>query len=400
MQITLENGGLYLVIRIKQDGRAELIHFGAVPYIEGHSNGDYHPLLEMHCLGYDTRGHHGSRHTHTCPAEDLRYTAHTLKTLSDGQLLTVELGSEGWRVKVNYRFYTDIPVARCWTEVTNIGHKAEVLDYITSFAYYGLTDQWLVSFENAARFYIPYNTWHGELQWHVYAAWELGLCDLDHSLLRRLTISQPGTWSCGEYVPMGVIENQQTGEALFWQIEHNGSWAWECSSCCKNGLYLQLTGPNGDQHQFEKRLEPGESFTTVPVAAGSHTGGFEGSIGALTRYRRHIRRPNKDNRLLPIIFNDYMNCLMGDPTEEKVLPLVDAAAAIGCEYYVMDAGWFSEVKGGDDHWWSSIGIWKEAAFRFPHGLGYVMQYIRDRGMVPGLWVELEDIGVDSPLART
>jgi hypothetical protein len=35
-----------------------------------------------------------------------------------------------------------------------------------------------------------------------------------------------------------------------------------------------------------------------------------------------------------------MNCLWGDPTEEKELPLIDAAAEAGCEYFVIDAGWY------------------------------------------------------------
>jgi len=32
-----------------------------------------------------------------------------------------------------------------------------------------------------------------------------------------------------------------------------------------------------------------------------------------------------------------MNCLWGDPTEEKELPQIAAAAKAGCEYFVIDA---------------------------------------------------------------
>ena len=59
-----------------------------------------------------------------------------------------------------------------------------------------------------------------------------------------------------------------------------------------------------------------------------------------------IRRPNKDDENLPVIFNDYMNCLFGDPTTEKELPLIDAAAECGCEYYVIDAGWYAPRRMG------------------------------------------------------
>ena len=41
------------------------------------------------------------------------------------------------------------------------------------------------------------------------------------------------------------------------------------------------------------------------------------AIDTLTAYRRRIRRENEDNKKLPVIFNDYMNCLWGHPTEEE-----------------------------------------------------------------------------------
>ena len=399
MHITVENSGLYMIIRVEEDGRVSLRHFAPHPY-DGRDTGSYYPLVELHCLGQNTDGHHGSRHTETYPAALLRYCSHRLVPAQDGRELTVCLAGGGMAVEAHYRFFDGVPAVRCRFDVKNCGGQPQVLDYITSFAYYGVSDGLCGSFEDSVLFDIPYNTWHGELQWHQKSAWELGLMDMDRPSLRRMTVTQTGSWSSGEYAPVGVIENRENRDCLCWQIEHNGSWSVESGNLPDNGLYLHLTGPNGDQHAFEKVLAPGECFSSVPVGVGVSAEGFDGAVGVLTRYRRCIRRKNRDNLLLPVIYNDYMNCLMGDPTEEKILPLVDAAAAAGCEYYVMDAGWFSQKEGGDDDWWSSIGIWEPADFRFPHGLSYVMDYIREKGMIPGIWVELEDIGPDCPLAKT
>lgn len=399
MRIAIENGGLYMVVQVEEDGRVSLRHFAPHPY-DGRDVGQYYPLLELHCQGQNIDGHHGSRHTETYPAALLRYREHRLEPIPGGRELVIAMAGGGMAVDMHYVFFDGVPAARCWAEVTNCGENAQVLDYLTSFAYYGVSDGLSGSFEDNALFDIPYNTWHGELQWHQKSAWELGLMDMDRPSLRRLTVTQAGSWSSGEYAPVAVLENRENRECLCWQIEHNGSWAWESGNLVGNGLYLQLTGPNGDQHAFEKVLEPGEHFCSVPVGVGVSGEGFDGAIGVLTCYRRRIRRENRDNRELPVIYNDYMNCLMGDPTEEKILPLVDAAAKAGCEYYVMDAGWFSQREGGDDDFWSSIGIWKPAEFRFPHGLSYVMDYIRSKGMIPGIWVELEGIGPDCPLADT
>lgn len=58
------------------------------------------------------------------------------------------------------------------------------------------------------------------------------------------------------------------------------------------------------------------------------------------------------------------------------------------------AGWYAE---GD--WWSTVGAWQPSTTRFPNGFGEVIDRIHQRGMVPGLWLEPEVVGVDSPLAR-
>src|SRR5206468_2078378 len=117
-------------------------------------------------------------------------------------------------------------------------------------------------------------------------------------------------------------------------------------------------------------------------------------IGALTRYRRVIRRPNADNEKLPIIFNDYMNCLMADATTEKLRPLIHAAADVGAEYFCIDAGWYA-----DGSWWPTVGEWLPSQQRFPGGIREPLDLIRQRGMIPGLWLELEVMGTQCTLVK-
>ena len=92
-----------------------------------------------------------------------------------------------------------------------------------------------------------------------------------------------------------------------------------------------------------------------------------------------------------MIFNDYMNTLMGDPTTERLLPLIDAAAQAGAEYFCIDAGWYAELGEG---WWDTVGALATLAHPVPR---------RDRrgarpasgraGWCPGLWLEPEVVGV-------
>jgi alpha-galactosidase len=87
-----------------------------------------------------------------------------------------------------------------------------------------------------------------------------------------------------------------------------------------------------------------------------------------------------------------MNCLCADPTTEKELPLIDLAAKVGAEYYVMDAGWYA-----DGTWWETVGEWLPCDWRFPNGIKEVFDYIREKGMIPGLWVEIESMGINCPI---
>lgn len=89
-----------------------------------------------------------------------------------------------------------------------------------------------------------------------------------------------------------------------------------------------------------------------------------------------------------------MNCLMGDPTTEKVLALVQPAADAGAEYFVIDCGWYAD----DGNWWDDVGLWEPSKKRFPNGFTDLLDKIRAAGLVPGLWIEPEVIGTRSVMA--
>lgn len=143
-----------------------------------------------------------------------------------------------------------------------------------------------------------------------------------------------------------------------------------------------------------KNLKPGDTFETVPVGFGVADGSLNEAMAELTKYRRAIRRENDDDKKLNIVFNDYMNCLMGDPIESTEKEIIDKAAEMGCEYYCMDAGWYD--KG---YWWDRVGEWKESPERFPNGMKSVCDYAKSKGLVMGLWLEIEVMGVECELAK-
>jgi len=397
-------GGLRFVVDTDTEGRARLIHFSQKSFErEKYSEEQYkfyNPLVELHMLGADINDHHASRHTKMSPGWELRYVGNEILDTDKGKHLKIHLTTEGIDVCMNYFFYHNTSVVRSYAEVTNTSCETQTIDYISSFVLGGLARE-CEHWDRDTYLYIPHNTWHGELQWRRNTLSDLGLAKFDIAPLKKLSWGQVGTWSSSEYIPMGLYEDTNSGTTICWQIENNGSWYTEFGSAgVGQGFFVSLCGPQYDFNHFLKDLKSGETFVSVPVACGTVNGGFDEAIGEMTKYRRHIRRKNQDNEELPIIYNDYMNTLFANPTTESEIPLIDAAARAGAEYYVIDAGWFSELEGGDGTWWSSIGVWKESSWRFPGGLRKLIDYIREKGMKPGLWIEIEGVGPQSEIGKT
>ena len=166
-----------------------------------------------------------------------------------------------------------------------------------------------------------------------------------------------GPWSAGV-----------AGRCWLWQIEHHGGWHWQVGEHAA-GLLPGLLGPTDTEHHWDTRWPRARRSPRCRWPSPSATTGSTGAVAALTAYRRAVRRPHHGPRRLPVIFNDYMNTLMGDPTTERLLPLIDAAAAAGAEYFCIDAGWYAETgePGG-----TRSGRGSRRRNRFPGGIAEVL----------------------------
>ena len=388
MDIRFERNGIYVDIEVCENGQVALWNCfdQERPRTE---NSKWYPLVELQGSGYNHNDHHGSKHTLCGPGSELRYESHSLTRNEQGDLFELVQKTDEIRVKTCWQFYDGVKVLRAWSEVTNIGETRFPLEYVSSFALTGIGHG-----EDARdagyRMSIPHNTWYGECQWKTYTLHELGYDPVNTFSMKRVALSSTGTWACSEHLPMGTFMQQNS--AMLWQIETTGSWCWEVSDLGEQ-LFVHLSGPSWQEHQFLKRLAPGETFVSVPCAV-AYGCDFDSSVGEMTTYRRRIRRKNTDNEHPSVIFNDYMNCLWGDPTTEKEFPLIDAAAEAGCKYYCVDCGWYD-----DGPWWDGVGEWLPAKGRFPGGIKEVLDYIRQKGMIPGLWLEIEVMGINCPKAK-
>jgi alpha-galactosidase len=306
----------------------------------------------------------------------------------------------GLRVESVYESFDGVPVVRRHSRVTNEGSSPVGIDFLSSAMLHGLADP--QNYDRELRIHIAFNSWMSEGQWHTLRPSEMGFVENERTSWSEAQAGSIGSWSSERYLPMAMAENTRLGLIWFWQIEHNGSWHWEISNASERDnnatdVYAYLGGPDDLHSAAWKNLKPGETYETVPVAIGCVRGSFGEALEVLTRYRRAVCvKKRQDNSRCPVIFNDYMNCLWGDPTEAKELPMIAAAAKAGCEYFVIDAGWYAELQ---EDWSQTIGAWQASSTRWPHGLKFVLDQVRQAGMVPGLWLEPEVAGAKSVLAQ-
>jgi alpha-galactosidase len=371
------------------------------------------PLVDIITFG-SGRAWSGRRYAESATSARLRYAGHEER--SDGAWYELHVSQSdpttGLMAEVVYRVLKGSGALQSWARLTNRGSSAVVVESVTSFLGSGLAGP-----EGVLRdvdLLWAENDWLGEGRWQRRALRDalpdLGREHYGADSRGRFGLTGAGSWSSGTYLPMGAAVNRLTGHAWAWQLEHNGGWHWQvgehtgrdATSTAMGHLgnlptsaYLALLGPTDAEHHWRLVLQPGQAFESVPAGLALSTEGFEGAIARLTTYRRAIRRPHDDHRRLPVIFNDYMNTLMGNPTTERLRPLIKAAAHVGAEYFCIDSGWYNELG---EEWWDTVGLWSPSTSRFPGGLTEVLDEIRAAGMAPGLWLEPEVVGVRSPVA--
>ncbi|WNR46263.1 glycoside hydrolase family 36 protein [Paenibacillus roseipurpureus] len=311
----------------------------------------------------------------------------------------------GLAVTTEMHFVPGTSVIRQKTIVTNESEKPIVLTHLSSMLMNGIATDGLRPWQDPSKIKIHYvmQTWHGEGQWRSGGLEELGLYHASpHPPACTIRFSSLGSFSTAKYLPMVLIEDCETNKIWYFQMETSSSWnleigfrgSWDDAS---GSLYVHTDGGSERFGGWKKQLLPGETYTTIPTAFGCTNGNVNGAVRELTKYRRSFLKPkNAWDGEFPVTYNDFMNGIWGNPHRSKLIPLIDAAAQAGAECFCIDAGWFADDV---DPMVYILGDWTIKEERFGDGgLQGVLDYIKAKGMTPGIWLEMEMASEGSDLA--
>lgn len=145
-------------------------------------------------------------------------------------------------------------------------------------------------------------------------------------------------------------------------------------------------------HPGEIVLHPGQTYVTPPLLATASATGLNGVSDA---FHAHVRaRPTHPVRPRPVTLNTW-EAVYFDHDHDRLTALIDAAAKLGVERFVLDDGWF--VGRHDDT--AGLGDWEVDEAKHPGGLRPLADRVRAAGMEFGLWVEPEMVNPDSARYR-
>lgn len=278
----------------------------------------------------------------------------------------------------------------------NIGEKDIRLTKFSSTVMENIAGDSLWCENDEIAVHICHNKWHGEGQWREYSLSDLGIYPtaMHHWARTSHRIHSVGSWSTSNYYPLVMIEDRK--HRKIWYLETEGSHSWQIKLTGYGGfkggvLSAQASGCDENDGWFYD-LKPDETYQTERAIYGVTNGGFEEAIRELNTFKRRDSRVDKNQPL--VVFNDYMDCIWTDQSPKALMPLIDKAAEVGCEVFCIDDGW-----GVNDDVYK-FGDWKINDKLYSQtSLKEIADIIKEKGMIPGIWFELDSCDINSIGAR-
>lgn len=198
--------------------------------------------------------------------------------------------------------------------------------------------------------------------------------------------------------PFFALRNELLGSTMIAELGWSGGWRFSFDldadgASSKLALRLEL-----ESQKPLILLDPGESFETPAVHIGMLQGELDDAVYAMhTHLRRSVFTLPPARGVL-----GWIEGGMGPEhsmSVEDSRHFIDTIAAVGGETFIVDAGWFCPPGAECEEWHSRSGDWRPNAERYPNGIAEIRDYAHSKGLLFGMWFDLERIGDRSEAAK-
>ncbi len=199
---------------------------------------------------------------------------------------------------------------------------------------------------------------------------------------------QRGSMPVMKYFPFVAVEDKVNHVLWGVQLAHEASWQMELYRQ-DDGLHISGGLADREFGHWMKKIKAGESFETPTAILSVCRGDIDEICHRLVSAgEKYLEDGPEKEQELPIIFNEYCTT-WGCPSHENISGIVEAIREKGFDYFVIDCGWFKE---DGVPWDISMGDYNVSDSLFPDGLDKTVEVIRNAGMKPGIWFEIDNVG--------
>lgn len=322
----------------------------------------------------------------------LKFSEQTDESIGEQlQVNTIMMDEDGHRLIHHLVWLKNMPYVRISCTFENQSKRDCCLEMFESFSLGGLSPYMQGDGNGTLWLHRVRSVWSQEGRHETIPVEDLQLEPAwDPHAVRCERFGQAGSMPVNRFFPFAAIEDRKNH--VFWgaQIAHPASWQMEVYRK-DNGLALSGGLADRELGHWMKNVEPGKNFTTPEaIVSTAHTDSFDIFTGRLTTaglVEGFLKAPESEQDL-PIVFNEYCTT-WGNPSHENICEIVDAIKGKGFKYFVIDCGWYKE---NGIPWDIGMGDYEVSKELFPGGMEKTVQVIKDAGMVPGIWFEIENVG--------
>jgi len=147
----------------------------------------------------------------------------------------------------------------------------------------------------------------------------------------------------------------------------------------------------GEEFPFKKFLGNNEEFISpkgfiMPYKGAVWQNAFDGYLSDFVRKYMGVKL--FERKEVPLFFYNTWNPFMTNINEKLIKELADVTSKAGVEYLIMDDGWQD-----------TYGDWNVDANKFPNGLKPVCDYIKSKGLKPGMWISIATVTDSSKIYK-